>query len=174
MEYLDKYNIPFRGLKEGIHTFVFEVDDKFFEYFEGSLVKSGNIKIHLDLTKKAQLLVLEFKITGEIYTQCNRCLGDMALPIAYSGTVYVKFTQAATNDEEDIIFLSPEEDILRLASTFYDYINLCMPYKVIHPEDEQGESTCDKAMLEKLKEHTKGDKNTATDPRWDELKKLLN
>ena len=115
------------------------------------------------------------KISGEIYTQCNRCLGDMALPLSYSGTVYVKFTQTAANDEEDIIFLSPEEDILRLASTFYDYINLSLPYKVVHPDDEHGESTCDKVMLEKLNEHTKSaDNTTTTDPRWDELKKLLN
>ncbi len=34
----NKYDIEFKGLKEGLHEFEFEVDYKFFEHFEESLV----------------------------------------------------------------------------------------------------------------------------------------
>ncbi len=43
----------------------------------------------------------------------------------------------------------------------------------MHPDDSRGNSTCDPAMLQKLREHIVSEENES-DPRWDELKKLMN
>jgi len=40
-----KYNIEFKGLKEGLHDFEYEVDNTFFAHFEESLVDNGKVKI---------------------------------------------------------------------------------------------------------------------------------
>jgi uncharacterized protein len=43
----------------------------------------------------------------------------------------------------------------------------------VHPEDKNGKSTCDPEMLEKLRKHVVIIDSEA-DPRWNELKKLIN
>ena len=50
---------------------------------------------------------------------------------------------------------------------------LALPIKRVHPDDKNGKSTCDPVMLKKLEELII-DEETDTDPRWDELKKLMN
>jgi len=43
----------------------------------------------------------------------------------------------------------------------------------VHPDDENGKSTCDPEMLSKLNEYiVSGEKGS--DPRWNDLKKLMN
>jgi uncharacterized metal-binding protein YceD (DUF177 family) len=42
----------------------------------------------------------------------------------------------------------------------------------MHPEDEEGKSNCDPEMLKTLSQHFAEDEES--DPRWDELKKLMN
>ncbi len=60
-----------------------------------------------------------------------------------------------------------------MAQYFYEYILLALPIQRIHPNDSRGNSTCDPEMLSKLKEHTVIEEDS-NDPRWDELKKLMN
>ena len=47
-----------------------------------------------------------------------------------------------------------------------------LPIQKVHPDDENGKSTCDPDMLKKIREHMVIDENI-TDPRWDELKNLV-
>ncbi len=50
MKYLSKYEIAFKGLKEGVHQFEYELDDKFFDMFENSEVKNGSLAAGVVLT----------------------------------------------------------------------------------------------------------------------------
>jgi hypothetical protein len=43
----------------------------------------------------------------------------------------------------------------------------------VHPDDNNGKSTCDPVMLKKLEELII-EEETEYDPRWNELKKLMN
>ena len=43
------------------------------------------------------------------------------------------------------------------------------PMRVVHEE-----GGCDEGMQEMLREYVKDENNKQTDPRWDELKKLIN
>ena len=76
-------------------------------------------------------------------------------------------------DDPDIITIHAEEPVLDLKQYFYEYILLALPIQRIHPDDSEGNSTCDPHMLEKLQEHIVNDIDEK-DPRWDELKKLAN
>ena len=55
----------------------------------------------------------------------------------------------------------------------YEYIQLALPIKRVHTDDSEGNSTCDPEMLKKLNEFIVEEENN-TDPRWDELRKLIN
>ena len=60
-----------------------------------------------------------------------------------------------------------------MSQFFYEYILLALPIKKIHPDDRNGVSQCDPEMIKKLEEHLTSDIDE-TDPRWNELKKLMN
>ena len=75
--------------------------------------------------------------------------------------------------DPDIITVPADENELDMAQYFYEYILLAMPIQRMHPNDREGNSTCDPKMLSKLKEHAVNEEDNS-DPRWDELKKLMN
>ena len=72
----NKYNIEFKGLKEGLHEYEYKVDDKFFEHFNESLVKNGNITVKAELEKRSAFLKLQFTISGWLELICDRCLDE--------------------------------------------------------------------------------------------------
>ena len=72
-----------------------------------------------------------------------------------------------------LLLLPADEHELDLKQYIYEYIHLALPIKRVHPDDKNGKSTCDPEMLKKLKEHIVNNENE-NDPRWDELKKLMN
>ena len=47
------YNIPLSGLKEGRHTFDFEIGKEFFEEFEESEIKEGSLKAYVEMDKRS-------------------------------------------------------------------------------------------------------------------------
>ena len=75
-------------------------------------------------------------------------------------------------EENDEIVVIPEHDYeIDLSQYLYEYINLILPYRKVHGEDENGNSLCNPDIIKKIEEHTEEE---ATDPRWDALKKLKN
>jgi uncharacterized protein len=167
------YAIGFSGLKEGRHTFDFEIDDKFFEKFEESEIKEGSLFAYIELDKRSTHLDLLIKINGKVKVCCDRCLEMFFFPVECENRLLVKFGTKIGDDDPDIISLPAEEHELDLQQNFYEYIHLALPIKRVHPDDQNGNSTCDPAMLEKLKELIVDDENE-NDPRWDELRKLMN
>ena len=41
MAYLDHFSLLIHGMKDGNHTYIFEVDDQFFDYFSNDILKGG-------------------------------------------------------------------------------------------------------------------------------------
>jgi uncharacterized protein len=167
------YTIPVSWLKEGQHDFDFEINKEFFEQFEESEVKEGKLTAVVDVDKRTSHIDLVIKIQGVVSVSCDRCLRIFSLPIDCTNRLLVKLGKVRDEDDPDIIIIPAEEPELDLKQYLYEYILLALPIKRIHPDDDDGNSTCDPGMLEKLLEHVAGDTN-GKDPRWDELKKLMN
>ena len=85
----------------------------------------------------------------------------------------VKFGKAQDENDPDIIAVPADEPDLDMRQYFYEYILLSLPIRRVHPDDKDGNSTCDPEMLKKLKEHIVRNESEP-DPRWDDLKKLMN
>ncbi len=180
MSFFDIYNIPFKDLEQGrIHKFEFDVNNDFFENFEYSEYKEGQVKVLVELTINPDNLVLEFYLSGKIKVVCDVCLGEFFHPIDYHTTLYVKFGDYNTQwfDYDQEIVINRAESNINIAKHIYDFINLALPIKKVHPLDQNGRPTCDPVMLEKLDELKPGhheEKEQDIDPRWEQLKKLLN
>ena len=178
MKSLQEYRIPFTGLKEGKHQFDFEIDQRFFNEFEYSLVKNGNLKAEMELDKQETMLILQFSIKGEIFLNCDVCLSDFPINVDISERQIVKFNddENLEDDTDEIIVLNKNEHEIDVSTLMYEYINLAVPY-FNRCENPGGTQWCDREVLEKL-EKLSGSTNeseiTDADPRWDALKKIKN
>jgi uncharacterized protein len=167
------YSIPFSGLKEGRHIIDFEIDNRFFEKFEESEVKEGGLKADITLDKRTTHLDMIIRIMGSVRMCCDRCLEMFSHPVDCENRLLIKFSTGQDESDPDILYLSYGENELDLSQHLYEFILLALPIRRIHPEDSQGDSTCDPAMIKKLEE-LRVDEAEGPDPRWDELKKLMN
>ena len=167
------YTIPISGLKEGCHSYDFEIGKRFFDLFEESEISDGELKASVEAEKRRSHIDVIIRINGTVRISCDRCLGIFSLPLSSENRLVVKSGNAKDENDPDIISLAADENELDLTWYFYENILLALPIKRLHPEDENGNSTCDPEMINRLNEHIKND-DIGTDPRWDELKRIMN
>ena len=176
MKYLSKYEIAFKGLKEGNHQFDFELDDKFFDKFENSEVKKGSLLAKVFLTKQSTLMILEFAVKGTVELMCDRCLDQYNQEIENKSKLFVKFGLEGEELSDDVIVISFDDHQINVAQFLYELVILGLPIKHVHPV-KKGKSTCDPEMIKKLEEYLIVEdfkqNEEPVDERWNELKKLL-
>jgi uncharacterized protein len=149
----NQYIIQFKGLKEGIHDFVFSIDKPFFEAFEYLAVPDGHIDVKVVLDKKTTFLDLSMLLTGAMQVQCDRCLEYFSLPVEYSSHLIVRFSETEKEPDEEVVWLHPDEYELSLAHYLYECLSLSIPIRKVHPDFADGSSGCDPEMLEKLDQY---------------------
>jgi len=174
MKYLKQFILPIAGLEIGSHQYAFHIDGKFFESYEESDVKECSVDLALDLRRQTDLILLTFHLSGSIRLICDRCLDPFDLPVAYEDTVVLKFMTRDIQPEEmddETEYLQPEQQEIDIRQHIYDFIALQVPFRKVHPDDENGKSGCDEEVLRKINELSVKDH---TDPRWDQLKDLQN
>lgn len=168
-----KYDVEFKGLKEGLHEFEFEIQNKFFAHFEQELVSVGDVKVKVTLEKRSLFMKLHLALKGWVELTCDRCLENYHQGIKLKTELFVKFGENELEDNE-IIWVSPEEHRINLAQLIYEYIVLSIPIRHVH-QDKNGVSGCSPEMLKMLKElettkEKEEEKEQQTDPRWAALK----
>lgn len=151
MDILKGYSIAHKGLGLGNHRFEFEVDDRFFEAFEGSEIHGGRASVTVDLNKQSAGLELHIAIEAEVSVPCDRCLEEFTMPLSYEGTLFVRYSETETESDGELMWIGPNETEVNLAQYIYESICLSLPYRRVHPDDENGESTCDKDMLSRFR-----------------------
>lgn len=165
--------IPLSGLSEGRHTIDFEIDNTLFEKFEESEVKEGSLIANIQMDKRSSHADLIIRISGNVRLSCDRCLEIFSHPVDCENRLLVKFGKSIDDSDPDIISVPADELELDLQQHIYEFIHLALPIKRVHPDDKNGNSTCDPVMLKKLEELII-EEDIINDPRWDELKKLMN
>ena len=170
MSYLKDFIIPFEGLNIGNHEFGFDVNQLFFEEIAYSEIKNGQLRVELDLEKQETMLILSFSIEGSVEVTCDRCTDDFDFPLKGNQQLLVQFGDEFVEQDGEMITIPRSDSEIDLAPYIYEYIFLMLPIQRIHPDDDQGNSTCNTEMLEKLSELSFTE--TKEDPRWDALKKL--
>jgi uncharacterized protein len=165
--------IPLSGLKEGRHVIDFEIGVEFFEQFEEAEVKEGSLIAYIEMDKRSSHIDLSIRIAGSVKVCCDRCLEMFFQPVDCINRILVKFGKGIEDSDPDILTVPVDEHELDLKQHIYEFIHLSLPIKRVHPDDNHGNSTCDPDMLKKLEELII-EEEFDNDPRWDELKKLMN
>jgi uncharacterized protein len=172
---LSKYIIPFSGLSEGIHEYQYHIDKDFFSEIEYSLIEDSSVDVAVSLNKTETMLLLDFEIEGTVNLQCDRCTDYFDLPVKGKNKLIVKFGETTVEENDVILILSDKEHEFNVSQYIYEYINLLVPMRHVHPDDAGGKSTCNREMLDMIEKisHKETDPEEI-DPRWEALKNLKN
>lgn len=169
------YAVRISGLGEGNHNFSFELDKQFFALFEHPDLENGQVRAEVMMEKKAGVMSLHFSLDGEVEVVCDRCLEKYMTGISTTQSLFVKTGDTPGELEDDVLMIGRDDHEIDVGQYLFEFIVLALPYQKIHPDDMQGNSTCDPDMLKHLDAHshkeTEQDKNG--DPRWDALKGII-
>ncbi len=161
--------IPFSGLSLGNHHFDFQIGDSFFENIECSEVQGGEVQVSVMLERQERMLVFDIAFHGFLTTPCDRCLDPFPFPVEGEERLYVKFGEDFHEESYDVMVIPKSEHRIDLTHIVYEMLILMLPYQRVHPDDEDGNTTCDPEILARM-EHLKA--NQGEDPRWDALKNI--
>ncbi len=158
------YNIPYRGLSAGKHSFEFEIDEEFFADRDLLDVKKGKAFITVELIKETTLMDLHFHINGRFELVCERCLGNFYQDFEGEFRLVAKFGETFEEETDEVIVIPQNDNRFDIQQYIFEYVNLLLPIKKSHANIDD----CDQEMIRKIGEHG----TQSTDPRWDALKKL--
>lgn len=146
MDVKKSYSIAFKGLKNGIHTFDFDVDSGLFEAYGSTEIKGGSCRVHVVLDRAETMLAVDTTIDGAVIVECDRCLEDCEVPVHFEGRLLVKFSDEVDDYDGEVMWVSPSVGEIDLTQYIYESIVLSLPYQRIHPDGQ-----CNPAMLERFR-----------------------
>jgi uncharacterized metal-binding protein YceD (DUF177 family) len=146
-----------------------DVDKKFFEAIENPDVLDCQLYLKLELDKQERMMVLNFTIRGHLEVACDRCLDPFKLPVEIEEHYFIKFGEERMEESETVLVIPEAEYQLDISDLVYDYVSLSIPIRKVHPEDANGNPTCDPDTYSRLKEHAPRE---GSDPRWDALRNI--
>jgi len=165
---VEDFIVPFKGLGVGNHAFKFEIEDKFFESFEYFEGINGHLLVDVDLLREPNMMIFRFEISGKLNLICDRCLGDYSEDVKGNNKLIVKFGDKFLEESDDVIIIHVNESRIDLRQFIFEYINMLLPVRKIHPKDENGDSLCDEDIIDRIDKYSE----PKADPRWDALKDL--
>ena len=161
----------------------YQLYDAFFLDLDAPEVQKGQVNVTLKVRKTSGVYQLDFHTEGEVVVICDRCLDEMEQPIETTDRLKVKLG-AEYSEEDDMVIVPEEEGYINVAWFIYEFIALSIPMKHVHAPGK-----CNKDMVSKLSKHLRvsGDDEDdddfleedssnepqTIDPRWNELKKIL-
>ncbi len=167
------YVVPLFGLSEGHHVFDFKISDKFFDDFEESEIKEGELDVEAVLDRSHTCIDMTLTITGNVRVACDRCLEMYSQPIDCRNHIIIRQGENHDDTDPDILIVPYDEKELDISQLIYEFIHLALPLRRIHPDDQEGHSGCDPEMIKELDKHLIN-RNDPDNDIWSELRKLLN
>ena len=172
MKSISIHKIEFAGLKVGKHQFSFELNKEFFENFSFFDFNDISLKVDIDLTKKSNLLELNFYAKGSVNVNCDMTNEPFDMPFDKEDFLVVKFGQEYNDEDNEILVLPFGEHKIILDQYLYELVILSLPRKRVHPGVEDG--TLESEIIEILDELKPSGLGLEADPRWEKLKKIKN
>lgn len=185
-----KYKIDLKGMQENQVVYDFLLDNDFFTIIDAPEIQKGKVNVKLIVKKTSQAFEFNFQTEGVVWVSCDRCLDEMEQVIVSTDKLMVKFGHEYTEEADNLVIIPEEEGEINIAWFMYEFVALALPMKHVHAPGK-----CNKAMASKLSKHIRvaveddeafemdfheeaendnlEEETTTVDPRWNELKKIL-
>ena len=169
---MDDFTVKLGTIKTGENFFSFEIKDQFFEAFDFSDIKHGDISAVANIHKDGKNISLHLIIEGQInQLACDICTDYLSVEVTGETNMLIKTTNENLVSNDEIYYVKQSENKLDLKHLIFELIVLNAPKKRKHGLDKQGKSTCNKEMIDLVNKYTQVKEKTS-DPRWDALKIL--
>jgi uncharacterized metal-binding protein YceD (DUF177 family) len=189
VKFLRTFDIEVIKFLEGKYEIDFEIGREFFQHFEDNeLLDEGILTVRVLMDKGANLIEMNFLITGEVKLTCDRSLEEYFEHLEITEKILFKYGEVEEEVNEEVYIITRDTSKINVAQFIYEFILLGLPAKKIHPdhrtefdeEDFEAEGTyayIDGDYVGESDEDSSADqdqKEEIADPRWELLKKLKN
>lgn len=177
---LRDFDIEIYHIKEHVqHTFNFQLTSEFFSLFEESVVQKGLLNVDVDLEKTSLHIRVNISIKGIVELVCDRSLDVFDYQIDSITPLIFKFSEEEEGEiTDEIIGIKRETIKINMAQYIYEFINLELPIKKLHPrfQAEDNQEDAESFLIYSTENKEKSDNDSPTedliDPRWLALKSL--
>jgi len=160
------FDIAFIGLSNGAHVFEFNLDDSFFELFKYDEYSQLRGKVTMEMVKSETVLDLSLNFSGSIQAPCDVTNEPFEQALNNAFSIQVNFGDSYNDENEELLVLPHGEHQFNIAQMVYELVVLSIPAKLYGPNAGNG--------IEDYLKNEDEETETDTDPRWDQLKDLLN
>jgi len=178
---LAHFDIDIYKLANKQYEYQYRIDHRFFEHFENSPVERAKLEAQLTLDKQDNLIIANFSIKGSVELECDRSLEKFDHPLDVEQRIIYQYGEEEQELDDDIVIITDKTQTINTAQYFYEFINLAVPMRKIHPKYAEEEnphvdgeiifsSASDQAQAQEGDEMN----DEAVDPRWNALKNLKN
>ncbi|MEY2937775.1 MAG: hypothetical protein RL062_364 [Bacteroidota bacterium] len=158
------YVIPFVGLKLGVHTFEFTLEDAFFTEFEYSEISSGHFEALVTIDKKSTMMEVSVSLTGQLNWPCDRCGEMIEVPVEGNDHWVIKYGDQTIGEDDDIWIFGPQEHQIDIRQRLYELAHLSLPARRTHEDGD-----CNPEVMDKMSQvETEDDSDT----KWIALKNM--
>ena len=175
MKDLRTFEIDIIALKLGSHSFTFDLDNKFFDYFrknQNGFIEKGNCKAEVILEKNEQLIRATYIIDGTVELACDRSLDEFDYEVDVEETVLYKYSEEERELTEEIVLITRRTPSINVGELLYEFLMLDIPMKKLHPcfweeGDEYSDDYAESEDSDNLDDETsdrKSDKKSAKNP----------
>lgn len=142
--------IPLNGLTAGKTEFEWSLGKDFFLEYDNDEILDARLNVGAIVEKSGRYTGVDVHIKGFITVECDRCLGDLQLPINPVVKLSLKYGQQPEQEqsqegEREEISLASDEAEFDLGQIVYDYACLALPMHRVHPDGE-----CDEKVIAHL------------------------
>lgn len=172
---LNAFRVNIIGLSPKEHHYHYEVQDDFFGHYGTGLIENGNFTADVVLDKRETFIEANFEIKGQAKLICDRSLDPFDYPINVKKKIVFKFGDKDEELSDEIIMIHRDTDTLELGQYIYEFINLDIPIKKLHPryQNEPDDENAEGKIIYSSGESTVNpESDEDIDPRWEKLKKL--
>ena len=137
----EKFIIPLSGLAAGRNEYLWHAGKEFFETFENTEILDAEFDAAVSVEKSGRYLGVDCSVAGSLTVECDRCLGELQMPVDVEIRLSVKYGNEESSEEhqegEREVILVPEDNAeLDLSQIIYDYVCLSLPMQRCHEPGE--------------------------------------
>jgi uncharacterized metal-binding protein YceD (DUF177 family) len=163
--------IQISGLREGVHSFRFDLDSRFSEAFSQDFFSDPRLVVTIELRVSETLIQADLAVSGDVELECDRSLDVFRHPVNEKITHFFKFGEEEMELSDELEVIHPERVSLDLDQLIYDTVALALPGKKLHPRFVSQESSEDDELIYSTQQEIEANENER-DTRWDILKNL--
>ncbi len=137
----EEFVIPLNGLSAGKNEFGWQARKEFFETFENSEILDAQLDVSVLVEKSGRYVGVDCEVRGSVSVECDRCLGDLVMPVDEEILLSVKFGEEGSSEDSEggtreVIYLPQDDAVLDMKQIIYDYVCLSLPMQRFHPDGE--------------------------------------